>query len=88
MELSDIERATEEAKRKEPEEGRCFVHHVRSPIVLDDRIVEDLVGMCGSSIEIGYWAIEGDNNAIQETVDIIDGYGRLPISDLFVSFIK
>jgi len=87
VEYSDIERASEEAKRKEPEEGRCFVHHVRSPIVLDDRIVEDPVGMSGSSIEIGYWAIEGDNNAIKETVDIIGGYGRLGISDLFVSSI-
>jgi cell division protein FtsA len=87
VEYSDIERASEEAKRKEPEEGRCFVHHVRSPIVLDDRIVEDPVGMSGSSIEIGYWAIEGDNNSIKETVDIIGGYGRLGISDLFVSSI-
>ena len=34
VEFSDIERASEEAKRKEPEEGRCFVHHVRSPILL------------------------------------------------------
>ncbi len=87
VEFSDIQRASEEAKLKKPEEGRCFVHHVRSPIVLDDRIVEDPVGMCGSSIGVGYWAIEGDKNAIQETVDIILGYGRLGIAELFVSSI-
>ena len=43
--------------------------------------------MRGSSIEVGYWAIDGDDNAIKETVDIISGYGRVRLADLFVSSI-
>ena len=85
VEFSDVERASEEAKLKQSEEGRSFVHHVRSPILLDDRIVEDPVSMFGSSIEVGYWAIDGDDNAIQESYDIVHGYGRLDITELFVS---
>ncbi len=87
VEPADIDRAAEEAKRKQPEEGRSYVHHVRAPTRLDGRIVEDPVGMHGSSIEIGYWAIDGDDNAIKETVDIITGYGRINLAEVFVSSI-
>ena len=87
VEFADVDRAGEEAKRKEPEEGRSYVHHVRAPTLLDGRIVEDPVGMHGSSIEVAYWAIDGDDNAIKETVDIISGYGRVRLADLFVSSI-
>ncbi|SVC66130.1 uncharacterized protein METZ01_LOCUS318984, partial [marine metagenome] len=48
-EFADVDRAGEEAKRKEPEEGRSYVHHVRAPTRLDGRIVDDPVGMRGSS---------------------------------------
>jgi len=87
VEDSDLARAAEEAKRKQPVEGRSYIHHVRSPILLDGRMVDDPVGMHGSNIEIGYWAIDGDDHAIKETVDIISGYGRVALADLFISSI-
>ncbi len=87
VKASDIQRAADEARRKQPEEGRSYVHHVRAPTRLDGRIVDDPVGKYGSSIEVGYWAIDGDDDAIKETVDIISGYGRVGLTDLFVSSI-
>ena len=33
----DVQRASAEAKRREPDEGRSYVHHVRTPIILDDK---------------------------------------------------
>ena len=55
--LGDLERAAEEAKRKETKDGRSYVHHVRLPILLDNRPVEDPVGMIGKKVALVYWSI-------------------------------
>ncbi len=87
VEEEDLRRAEEEAKRKQPEKGRCYVHHVRAPVMLDGQIVEDPVGKRGANLEVGYWAIDGDKNPIQEATDVVMGYSGLDIVDVFVSSI-
>jgi cell division protein FtsA len=84
--VSDLERASEEAKRRQPEAGRSYVHHVRTPIVLDDKVVDDPVGMLGKKIDLGYWSIDGDDQAIRLALHVMANYS-LEVSDLILSSI-
>ncbi len=84
--LADLQRAAEEAKRKQPASGRSYVHHVRMPIRLDGRAVEDPVGMVGHKVELAYWSIEGDESAIRMNLDLAYQYG-LEVDDLILSSI-
>ena len=83
---SDLQRASDEAKRREPDNGRTYVHHIRTPILLDGRIVQDPVGMIGSKIDLGYWSIDGDDQAIKQALHVISNYS-LDVKDLILSSI-
>ena len=82
----DVQRASVEAKRRQPDEGRSYVHHVRTPIILDDKIIDDPVGMMGKKIDLGYWSIDGDDQAIQSGLNVISNYS-LEVNDLILSSI-
>ena len=82
----DVQRASAEAKRREPDEGRSYVHHVRTPIILDDKVIEDPVGMLGKKIDLGYWSIDGNDQAIQSGLNVISNYS-LEVNDLILSSI-
>ena len=84
--LDDLKRASAEAKLRQPAQGRTYVHHVRTPIILDDKIVEDPVGMIGKKIDLGYWAIDGDDQAIRSSLHVISNYS-LEVDDLILSSI-
>ncbi|MEC8419482.1 MAG: cell division protein FtsA [Verrucomicrobiota bacterium] len=80
----DVRRAAVEAKRRQPDEGRSYVHHVRTPIILDKKVIDDPVGMMGKRIDLGYWSIDGDDQAIQRGLDVISNYS-LEVNDLILS---
>ena len=82
----DVQRAAAEAKRRQPDEGRSYVHHVRTPIILDDQIMDDPVGMMGKKVDLGYWSIDGEDQAIQRGLDVISNYS-LEVNDLILSSI-
>jgi cell division protein FtsA len=82
----DVMRASSEAKRRQPDAGRSYVHHVRTPIILDEKVVEDPVGMLGRKIDLGYWSIDGDDQAIQSGLNVISNYS-LEVNDLILSSI-
>ena len=83
---SDLQRASEEAKRRQSEEDRTFVHHIRTPILLDGRVVQDPVGMIGSKVDLGYWSVDGDDQAIKQALHVISNYS-LDVKDLIISSI-
>ena len=80
----DVRRAAVEAKRRQPDDGRSYVHHVRTPIILDNKVIDDPVGMMGKRIDLGYWSIDGDDQAIQRGLDVISTYS-LEVNDLILS---
>ena len=86
MSASDLQRASEEAKRRQSEEDRTFVHHIRTPILLDGRVVQDPVGMIGSKVDLGYWSVDGDDQAIKQALHVISNYS-LDVKDLIISSI-
>ena len=81
----DLKRASMEAKRRQPDEGRSC-HHVRTPIILDQKVVDDPVGMLGNKVDLGYWSIDGDDKAIQMGLHVISNYS-LEVDDLILSSI-
>ena len=86
VDITDLQRAAQEAKRRQPEQGRTYVHHVRTPILLDGRIVQDPVGMIGAKLDLGYWSIDGDDQAIKQALHVISNYS-LEVKDLILSSI-
>lgn len=84
--VDDLQRAESEAKRRQPETGRSYVHHIRTPIVLDEKVVEDPVGLIGKKIDVGYWSIDGDDQAIRSALHVISNYS-LEVDDLILSSI-
>ena len=84
--VDDLNRASSEAKMRQPETGRSYVHHVRTPIVLDQKVVDDPVGMLGKKIDVGYWSIDGDDQAIRSALHVISNYS-LEVDDLILSSI-
>ena len=84
--VDDLNRASSEAKMRQPETGRTYVHHVRTPIVLDQKVVDDPVGMLGKKIDVGYWSIDGDDQAIRSALHVISNYS-LEVDDLILSSI-
>ena len=80
----DLQRAADEARRRQPAEGRSYVHHVRMPILLDGNPVGDPVGLIGQKVELIYWSIDGENKAIQKNLDVASSYS-LDIDDLILS---
>ena len=59
---------------------------MRTPIILDDKIIDDPVGMMGKKIDLGYWSIDGDDQAIQSGLNVISNYS-LEVNDLILSSI-
>lgn len=84
--VGDVQRAADEAKRRESDKGRCYVHYVRMPILLDGKPVDDPIGMYGQKIEIVYWAIEGNDSSIRMNLDVAYNYG-LEVEHLILSSI-
>ena len=50
------------------------------------KIIEDPVGMLGKKIDLGYWSIDGDDQAIQSGLNVISNYS-LEVNDLILSSI-
>ena len=84
---SDLDRASKEAKRRQPEEGRSYVHHIRTPMLLDGKPIEDPVGMIGKKVDLGYWSVDGDDQAIRQALHVITNYAGLEVADLILSSI-
>ena len=82
----DLERASDEARRRQEKAGRSYVHFVRTPILLDGKVVDDPVGMIGKKIDLGYWSIDGDNQAISLALHVLANYS-LEVSELILSSI-
>lgn len=82
----DLERAAQEAQRREAESGRNYVHFVRTPILLDGQVRDDPVGMHGKKIDLGYWAVDGDEQAIRSAIHVISNY-NIEVADLIISSI-
>ncbi|MDR2983184.1 MAG: cell division protein FtsA [Puniceicoccales bacterium] len=82
--MNDINRAVQEAKGRQLQEGRVFIHHIKQPYFLDGEMRTNPLSMAGQRLEASFWAIDADESYVRELIHIPSGYG-LRVSDLIVS---
>lgn len=82
--VSDIERATREAKNKQLSEDRVYLHHIQNGFELDGRHLASALNMEGRRLAVGYWSIHGDVRKVRDFIHIINGYG-LQVEDIIIS---
>lgn len=80
----DVLRVVQDAKSKELANSRLYIHHIRNPFRLDERVVQDPVGMEGEKLQAGYWCITGERAKISDHVGIINGIG-MHVEDMIIS---
>jgi cell division protein FtsA len=80
----DIKRAVTDAKSKQLEPSRVYIHYVQNPFYLDGRRVEDPLAFEGERLEVGYLSIHGDERTIRDHIHVINGIG-LRVEDMIVS---
>lgn len=80
----DIERARADAKEKELQDGRLFIHHIAQGFLIDGEPVEQPRGRQGSTLEARYWSIHGDESRLCDAVKTVESIS-LQVKDIIVS---
>lgn len=80
----DLERAREDAKAKELQEGRLFIHHIAQGFLIDGEPVEQPRGRQGTTLEARYWSIHADESSLRDSVDTVESIS-LRVEDIIVS---
>ena len=83
---ADIDAATEDAKRRSLPDDRIYIHHIQNPFSLDGNLVENPLSKEGRQLQIGYWSVHGDSEAVSDSLRVIRGID-LDVSDMIISSI-
>ena len=83
---ADVARAVEDAKSRRLPEKRLYVNRFPHPYLIDKKPVSNPVGMQGDNLEVGFWAIHGDEGTIGNHIHAVNGFG-LDVDDMIVSSI-
>lgn len=82
----DVDAAKEDAKRRTLPHGRTYIHHIQNPFSLDGRPVENPLSKEGRHLQVGYWSVHGDSEAVSDSLRVIRGID-LDVSDMIISSI-
>ena len=82
----DMERAIKDAKGKELESDRVYIHHIQNPFKIDGNFVDDPLGMEGQKLSVGYWSVDGDLNRVKNCIHVINSIG-IKVEDMIISSI-
>lgn len=83
---ADIDAAKEDAKRRSLPPDRTYIHHIQNPFSLDGRPVEHPLSKEGRQLQVGYWSVHGDSEAVSDSLRVIRGID-LNVSDMIISSI-
>ena len=82
----DIEAAKDDAKRRTLPRDRTYIHHIQNPFALDGRPVENPLSKEGRQLQVGYWSVHGDSEAVSNSLRVIRGID-LEVRDMIISSI-
>lgn len=82
----DIDAAKEDAKRRTLPHGRTYIHHIQNPFSVDGRPVDNPLSKEGRQLQVGYWSVHGDSEAVSDSLRVIRGID-LDVSDMIISSI-
>ncbi|MEC8613903.1 MAG: cell division protein FtsA [Verrucomicrobiota bacterium] len=83
---ADIDAAMEDAKRRSLPNDRTYIHHIQNPFSLDGSPVENPLLKEGRQLQIGYWSVHGDSDAVSDSLRVIGAFD-LDVSDMIISSI-
>lgn len=83
---SDIDAAKDDAKRRTLPRDRTYIHHIQNPFSLDGRPVENPFSKEGQQLQVGYWSVHGDSEAVSDSLRVIRGID-LDVTDMIISSI-
>ena len=67
-------------------DDRIYIHHIQNPFSLDGSPVENPLSKEGRQLQIGYWSVHGDSEAVSDSLRVIRGID-LDVSDMIISSI-
>lgn len=82
----DIDAAKEDAKRRSLPRDRTYIHHIQNPFSLDGRPVDSPLSKEGSKLQVGYWSVHGDSEAVSDCLRVIRGFD-IDVRDIIISSI-
>ncbi|MDQ8195745.1 cell division protein FtsA [Coraliomargarita sp. SDUM461004] len=83
---ADLDAAKEDAKRRSLPRDRTYIHHIQNPYTLDGRPVDNPLSKEGRQLQVGYWSVHGDSEAVSDSLRVIRGID-LDVSDMIISSI-
>ncbi|MCH2156059.1 MAG: cell division protein FtsA [Opitutales bacterium] len=75
VQQEDIDRVSEEAKRRPLDPGSIYIQHMRNGFSLDGRSISDPLGQPGERLEAHYWSVFGDQAKVEELMRVVNGFG-------------
>lgn len=84
--MVDMEHAKQEAKRRNLPANRTYIHHIQNPYSLDGRPVDNPLSREARLLQVGYWSVHGDSEAVSNSLRVIRGID-LDVSDMIISSI-
>ncbi|NBB78844.1 MAG: cell division protein FtsA [Verrucomicrobia bacterium] len=82
----DMEAAKDDAKRRTLPRDRTYIHHIQNPFALDGRPVDNPLSKAGRQLQVGYWSVHGDSEAVSNSLRVIRGID-LEVRDIIISSI-
>lgn len=84
--MVDVEQAKQDAKRRKLPANRTYIHHIQNPYSLDGRPIDNPLSHEARQLQVGYWSVHGDSDAVSDSLRVIRGID-LDVSDMIISSI-
>lgn len=80
----DVNRAQEEAKRRELPPGRVYVQFMRNPFEVDGMRVDEPYSVKGNELTANYWAVHADEALLKHQIQIVNSF-MVKVEEMFLS---
>lgn len=79
----DVNRAQQEAKRRELPPGRVYVQFMRNPFEVDGMRVDEPYSVKGHELQANYWAVHADEALLKHQIQIVNSF-MVKVEEMFL----
>ena len=79
----DVNRAQQEAKRRELPPGRVYVQFMRNPFEVDGMRVDEPYSVKGQELQANYWAVHADEHILKNQIQIVNSF-MVKVEEMFL----
>ncbi|MCG8528792.1 MAG: cell division protein FtsA [Opitutales bacterium] len=80
----DVNRAQEEAKRRQLPDGRVYVQFMRNPFEVDGVRVDEPYSVKGNELQANYWAVHADEVLLKRQIEIVNSF-MVKVDEVFLA---